>query len=75
LDFAFEQITFVVENFFNSKSLAFCQQASQDAFPNEPVLNKTTVNRLTRKLLETGCAESEMRLYALGAYRRDASRR
>jgi hypothetical protein len=50
-----EQRIFVVNHYFRNESYVLCQEAFQEAFPNDTVPNKTTVNRIITKFEETGC--------------------
>jgi hypothetical protein len=51
IDLTFRQRIIVLEHNFAIKSFVLCQQDFQELFPNEPVLNKSAVNRLS----EPGC--------------------
>jgi hypothetical protein len=43
-----------VKHYFRKESYALCQEAFQEAFPNDTVPNKTTVYRIITKSAETG---------------------
>jgi hypothetical protein len=49
-----EQRIFVVKRYFLNESYALCQEAFQEAFPNDTVPNKTTIYRIITKFVETG---------------------
>jgi hypothetical protein len=49
-----EQRNFVVNQYFHKKSYALCQDAFQEAFPNDTVAEKTTIYRIIKKFDGTG---------------------
>jgi hypothetical protein len=49
-----EQEIFVVKHYFHNESYALCQEAFQEAFPNDTVPNKTTIYCIITKFEETG---------------------
>jgi hypothetical protein len=44
-----------VKHYFRNESYALCQEAFEEAFPNDKMPNKTTVYYIITKFEETGC--------------------
>jgi hypothetical protein len=49
-----EQRIFGVNHYFRNEYYALCQEAFQEAFPNDTLPNKTTIYRIITKYEETG---------------------
>jgi hypothetical protein len=49
-----DQRIFVVKHYFRKESYALCQEAFQEAFPNDTLPNRKTICRIITKFEETG---------------------
>jgi hypothetical protein len=50
-----EQRIFVLKHYFCNEAYVLCQDAFQEAFPNDTVPNKTAIYHVIMKFEETGC--------------------
>jgi hypothetical protein len=61
LIFSQDQRVFILEHYFSTRSCAECQNAFRNSFPDSVVPNKSTIQRLVERFLETESIDEKRR--------------